>query len=93
MSFSLNSGLISAVACYLNNSGKIFCRSKKQAETDLVAMITQRRSERKEKFDSILSSVMAKCGGEPVPEPSEEEFEKARERLEARKKQPKRQKH
>lgn len=68
-------------------------KSKKQAETDLVAMITQRRSERKEKFDSILSSVMTKCGGEPVPEPTEEEFEKARERLEARKKQPKRQKH
>ena len=66
---------------------------KKQAETDLVAVITQRRSQRKEKFDSILSSIMAKCDGEAAPEPTEQEFERARERLEGRKKQSKSHKH
>ncbi|ONK81823.1 uncharacterized protein A4U43_C01F33230 [Asparagus officinalis] len=66
---------------------------KKKEETDLVAVITQRRSERKDKFDSILSSIVAKCNGEAIPEPSEEEFQKARERIEGKNKQPKRSKH
>ncbi|KAJ6845206.1 chaperone protein dnaJ 6-like [Iris pallida] len=68
-------------------------KSKKQPETDLVAAIAQRRNQRKEQFDSILSSVMAKCDSKASPEPTEEEFERARERLEGRKKQAKRKKH
>lgn len=67
-------------------------KRKKREETDLVAVITERRSQRKDKFDSILSSIMAKCEGNAAPEPSEEEFERARERLEGKKKPSKRQK-
>lgn len=68
-------------------------KSKKQPETDLVAVISQHRNQRKEQFDSILSSIMAKCDGKAVSEPTEEEFERARERLEDRKKKPKRKKN
>ncbi|KAJ6805702.1 chaperone protein dnaJ 6-like [Iris pallida] len=67
-------------------------KSKKQPETDLVAVIAQRRSQRKEQFDSMFSSIMSKYDGEANPEPTEEEFERARARLEGRKKQPNRKK-
>ncbi|XP_058073558.1 chaperone protein dnaJ 6-like [Magnolia sinica] len=68
-------------------------KSNKRADTDLVAVISQRRSERKEQFESMFSSIMAKYnGGEPSLEPNEEEFEAARRRLESSK-QTKKRKH
>ncbi|WOK98291.1 chaperone protein dnaJ 6-like [Canna indica] len=57
-------------------------RSKKQVGTDIVAVISQRRNQRKEQFNSKLSSIMANCGTSAEQEPSEEEFQKARQRLE-----------
>ncbi|XP_073001252.1 chaperone protein dnaJ 6-like [Typha latifolia] len=66
-------------------------KSKKKNETDLVLAITQRRNQRKDQFGSLLSSIMAKCDPNASPEPTEEEFEKARQRLESNK-QPKRRK-
>lgn len=56
-------------------------RSKKKAETDIVALISQRQSSRKEQFDSVLSSIMAKHDPSGDPEPSEEEFQAASQRL------------
>ncbi|RDX74804.1 Chaperone protein dnaJ 6 [Mucuna pruriens] len=58
--------------------------SKKQSETDLYAIISQRRSERKDRFDSMFSSLVSKYGGGQMPEPSEEEFEAAQRKLESR---------
>lgn len=58
---------------------------------DIVAVISQRRSQRKEQFNSILSSIVAKCGTSADAEPTEEEFQKARQRLEN--KQVKKRKH
>ncbi|XP_020206105.1 chaperone protein dnaJ 6 [Cajanus cajan] len=58
--------------------------SNKQSKTDLYAMISQRRDERKERFDSMFSSLISKYGGGPMPEPSEEEFEAAQIKLESR---------
>ncbi|KAG1327277.1 Chaperone protein dnaJ 6 [Cocos nucifera] len=66
-------------------------KSKKQASTDLVSIISQRSSQRKDRFNSILSSIMSKHNGEVTSEPTEEEFEKARQRLES--KQAKKRKH
>ena len=63
---------------------KTFYRSKKQPETDLYAIISQRRNERKGQFDSMFSSLMSKYGGGDTPEPSEEEFEAAQKKLESR---------
>ncbi|XP_042513715.1 chaperone protein dnaJ 6-like isoform X1 [Macadamia integrifolia] len=61
-------------------------RSKKESGADLLAVITQRRSQRKEQFDSMFSSLVARYNGGPSnPEPTEEEFEAARERVESRK--------
>ncbi|WOK98128.1 hypothetical protein Cni_G06838 [Canna indica] len=59
-------------------------KSKKQVGTDIVAVISQRRNQRKEQFNSILSSIMANCGTSAEQEPSEEEFQKARQRLESK---------
>ncbi|KAK6149184.1 hypothetical protein DH2020_016709 [Rehmannia glutinosa] len=59
-------------------------KSKKNSE-DLYAIIAQRQTERKGKIDSMFSSLVQKYGGgESVPEPSEEEFEAARRKLESR---------
>ncbi|XP_010913147.1 chaperone protein dnaJ 6 [Elaeis guineensis] len=66
-------------------------KSKKQPSTDLVSIISQRSSQRKDQFNSILSSIMSKYNGEVASEPTEEEFEEARQRLES--KQAKRRKH
>ncbi|XP_042513716.1 chaperone protein dnaJ 6-like isoform X2 [Macadamia integrifolia] len=61
-------------------------KSKKESGADLLAVITQRRSQRKEQFDSMFSSLVARYNGGPSnPEPTEEEFEAARERVESRK--------
>ncbi|KAL0383585.1 UNVERIFIED_CONTAM: Chaperone protein dnaJ 6 [Sesamum calycinum] len=59
-------------------------KSKKDSE-DLYAIIAQRQNERRGKIDSMFSSLVKKYGGgESVPEPSEEEFEAARRKLESR---------
>ncbi|KAL7585314.1 hypothetical protein Lser_V15G42522 [Lactuca serriola] len=60
-------------------------KSKKESN-DLYAIISQRQSERKGRLDSMFSSLVSKYGGgQPSEEPSEEEFEAAREKLEKRK--------
>lgn len=59
-------------------------RSKKESN-DLYAIITQRQSERKGRLDSMFSSLVSKYGGAPMAEPSEEEFEAARSKVESRK--------
>lgn len=59
-------------------------KSSKQPEADLLAIISQRRSERKDRFDSMFSSLVSKYGGgESVGEPTEEEFEASQKRLES----------
>ncbi|XP_022744672.1 chaperone protein dnaJ 6-like isoform X3 [Durio zibethinus] len=60
-------------------------RSIKQSESDLFASISQRRSERKDRFDSMFSSLVSKYGGNADAEPTEEEFEAARRKVESRK--------
>ncbi|XP_010279016.1 PREDICTED: chaperone protein dnaJ 6-like [Nelumbo nucifera] len=68
-------------------------KSNKESESELLAVISQRRSQRKEQFDSMFSSLMAKYnGGASHPEPTEEEFEAARKKVESRK-QSKKTKH
>ncbi|XP_042387934.1 chaperone protein dnaJ 6-like [Zingiber officinale] len=57
---------------------------KKQEGTDIVAVISQRRSQRKLQLNSMLSSMVANCGTSSDAEPSEEEFQKARQRLESK---------
>ncbi|CAL0310048.1 unnamed protein product [Lupinus luteus] len=59
-------------------------KSRKQPETDLYAIISQRRNERKGQFDSMFSSLISKYGGGDIPEPSEEEFEAAQRKLESK---------
>ncbi|MQM17422.1 hypothetical protein Taro_050394, partial [Colocasia esculenta] len=60
--------------------------SKEKPDADLLAIISQRRSQRKEQMNSLLSSIIQKCNGnEEDPEPSEEEFQRARQRLESSK--------
>ncbi|XP_014512603.1 chaperone protein dnaJ 6 isoform X1 [Vigna radiata var. radiata] len=58
--------------------------SKKQSETDLGAIISQRQHERKHRLNSMFSSLISKYGGDQMPEPSEEEFEAAQRKLEKR---------
>ncbi|KAF5941292.1 hypothetical protein HYC85_022459 [Camellia sinensis] len=61
-------------------------KSKKKESEDLYAIISQRRNQRKEQFDSLFSSLVTKYGGGESPsEPSEEEFEAAKKKLESRK--------
>ncbi|KAM7515884.1 hypothetical protein LguiA_005467 [Lonicera macranthoides] len=62
-------------------------RSKKKKESDdLYAIIAQRQNERKGRLDSMFSSLINKYGGgKSCPEPTEEEFEAAKEKLESRK--------
>ncbi|XP_078443723.1 chaperone protein dnaJ 6-like [Wolffia australiana] len=57
-------------------------KAKKAPNTDLYDIIAQRRGERKSQFNSFLSSVIEKCNGSNDSEPSEEDFLKARKRLE-----------
>lgn len=65
------------------------CREKKskKPDTDLYAIISQRRSDRKNQFDSMFSSMISKYGGAEnsgggSSEPTDEEFEAAQKRLE-----------
>ncbi|XP_043691992.1 chaperone protein dnaJ 6-like isoform X2 [Telopea speciosissima] len=61
-------------------------KSKKQSDADLHAIISQCRSQRKEQFESMFSSLEEKYnGGRSNPAPTEEEFEAARKRIESRK--------
>ncbi|XP_042494887.1 chaperone protein dnaJ 6-like isoform X2 [Macadamia integrifolia] len=61
-------------------------KSKKQSDTDLYAIISQRQGQREEQFESMFSSIVAKYnGGRSNSEPTEEEFEAARKRVESRK--------
>ncbi|AQK69640.1 Chaperone protein dnaJ 6 [Zea mays] len=58
---------------------------KKSEENDLILAISQRRAERKNQFNSILSNIMSKCDSKASSsEPTEEEFELARQRLESK---------
>ncbi|XP_027176127.1 chaperone protein dnaJ 6-like isoform X1 [Coffea eugenioides] len=66
----------------LKRRKKVLSREKKNSE-DLHAIISQRQNERIGKINSMLSTLVSKHGGEP--EPSEEEFEAARRKLESRK--------
>jgi len=60
-------------------------KKRKTEENDLVLAISQRRMERKNQFNSILSSIMSKCDPKASSsEPTEEEFEQARQRLESK---------
>ncbi|KAM7519847.1 hypothetical protein LguiB_018809 [Lonicera macranthoides] len=62
-------------------------KSKKKKESDdLYAIIAQRQNERKGRLDSMFSSLINNYGGgKSCPEPTEEEFEAAKEKLESRK--------
>ncbi|KAK9125409.1 hypothetical protein Scep_014255 [Stephania cephalantha] len=60
-------------------------KSDKKSDTDLYAIISQRREQRKGQFDSMFSSILAKCNDRNLgPEPTDEEFEAARKRLESK---------
>ncbi|KAF8085268.1 hypothetical protein N665_0674s0032 [Sinapis alba] len=61
-------------------------KAKKSAETDLYALISQRRDSRKEKFDTMFSSLASRygSGSSADTEPNEEEFEAAKRRVESR---------
>ncbi|XP_023765414.1 chaperone protein dnaJ 6 [Lactuca sativa] len=60
-------------------------KSKKESD-DLYAIISQRQSERKGRLDAMFSSLVGKYGGGgESSEPTEEEFEAARVKLEKRK--------
>lgn len=61
-------------------------RKSKKGSDDLYAMITQRQNERKGRLDSMFSSLISKYGGAPLSEPTEEEFEATKAKLERRKK-------
>lgn len=63
---------------------RITCRSAKDSETDLASLILQRRDERKGKVDTMFSSLISRYGGNAEAEPSEEEFEAAKKRIENR---------
>ncbi|KAG4215746.1 hypothetical protein ERO13_A01G195500v2 [Gossypium hirsutum] len=60
-------------------------KSVKQSESDLLAIISQLRNERKDRFDSMFSTLVSKYGGNADSEPTEEEFEAARRKVESRK--------
>ncbi|KAE8702540.1 Chaperone protein dnaJ 6 [Hibiscus syriacus] len=60
-------------------------KSIKQPEPDLLAIISQRRNERKDQFDSMFSSLVSRYGGNAESEPTEEEFEAAKRKVESQK--------
>ncbi|KAL8133512.1 chaperone protein dnaJ 6-like [Apium graveolens] len=59
-------------------------KAKKESD-DLFAIIAQRQSERKGQVNSMFSSLISKYGGDHMVEPSEEEFEAAKAKVESRK--------
>ncbi|KAG5126617.1 hypothetical protein JHK82_027452 [Glycine max] len=68
---------------YKKCHGNMNRSSKKQPEKELYAIISQRKHERKDHFDSMFSSLISKYGGGQMPEPSEEEFEAAQRKVES----------
>ncbi|KAE8713142.1 Chaperone protein dnaJ 6 [Hibiscus syriacus] len=60
-------------------------KSIKRPEPDLLAIISERRNERKDRFDSMFSSLVSRYGGNAESEPTEEEFEAAKRKVESRK--------
>ncbi|GAB4851579.1 Chaperone protein dnaJ 6 [Ancistrocladus abbreviatus] len=59
-------------------------KSKKQQDSDLYAIISKRRNDRKDQFDSMFSSLISKYGGnQSSSEPTEEEFQAAQRKLES----------
>ncbi|XP_011078868.1 chaperone protein dnaJ 6 [Sesamum indicum] len=60
-------------------------RKKSKKNSDLYAIIAQRQNERRGKIDAMFSSLVQKYGGgEAALEPSEEEFQATRRKLEKR---------
>ncbi|KAJ8449872.1 hypothetical protein Cgig2_001528 [Carnegiea gigantea] len=59
-------------------------KSKKQSDSDLYAVIAQRQEQRKDRFDSMFSSLVAKYGGQDASEPTDEEFAAAQQRMESK---------
>ncbi|KAM5558935.1 chaperone protein dnaJ 6-like [Rosa sericea] len=60
-------------------------KSSKQSEPDLYAIISQRRNERKDQFESMFSNLVSKYGGSnDASEPTEEEFEATQKKLESK---------
>ncbi|KAH0904829.1 hypothetical protein HID58_044332 [Brassica napus] len=59
-------------------------KAKESAETDLYALISKRRDSRKDKFDTMFSSLASRYGSSADAEPNEEEFEAARKKVESR---------
>ncbi|XP_074306962.1 chaperone protein dnaJ 6-like [Silene latifolia] len=59
-------------------------KSSKNSDSDLFAIISQRKNDRKDKFDSMFNSMIAKYGGESSSEPTEEEFEAIQKKLESK---------
>ncbi|CAN6921297.1 unnamed protein product [Brassica oleracea] len=59
-------------------------KAKQGAETDLYALISKRRDSRKDKFDTMFSSLASRYGSSADAEPNEEEFEAARKKVESR---------
>ncbi|KAG7576928.1 DnaJ domain [Arabidopsis thaliana x Arabidopsis arenosa] len=66
------------------NPQKMRRKETKAADKDLYAVISQRRDERKGKFDSMFSSLVSKYGSNADSEPNEEEFEAAQRKVESR---------
>ncbi|CAL9220510.1 unnamed protein product [Arabidopsis halleri] len=66
------------------NPQKMRQKATKGADKDLYAVISQRRDERKEKFDSMFSSLVSRYGSNADSEPNEEEFEAAQRKVESR---------
>ncbi|KAH9624897.1 hypothetical protein KSS87_017000 [Heliosperma pusillum] len=59
-------------------------KSSKNSDSDLFAIISQRKNDRKDKFDSMFNSMIAKYGGQSSSEPTEEEFEAIQKKMESR---------
>ncbi|KAL9691174.1 hypothetical protein QQ045_011593 [Rhodiola kirilowii] len=59
-------------------------KRKKESE-DVVALISQRQAEREDKYKSMFSSLAAKYVGGSFSEPTEEEFEATRKKIESHK--------
>lgn len=59
-------------------------KKSKKSDSDLYAIISQRRTERKDRFDSMFNSLVEKFGGQGTSEsePTEEEFAAAQKKLE-----------
>lgn len=60
-------------------------KSEKKSDSDLYAIISKRRTERKDQFDSMFNSLVERYGGQgSTSEPTEEEFEAAQKKLESK---------